>query len=98
MHYFRLIIFLLLITSVTNAYADSCQTLLCMAGKLQGQAGGSDCDASINDYFRILVYGRHDKFDASGTAAARLNYLNSCPADGVGDWPTQINAAYGTVH
>ncbi len=83
--------------AASAAYADPCQTLLCMAGKLQGQSGGSDCSQPIADYFNILVFGRHDSFNPSATATARLNYLNSCPDPGAGDLPTQINAAYGTV-
>ena len=37
------VIFLL---AASIAYADSCQSLLCMAGKLQGQSGGGDCDGA----------------------------------------------------
>lgn len=77
--------------------ANSCDTLLCMAGKLQGQSGGSDCNQPIADYFNIEIFGRHGKFNPGATAAARLDYLNSCPAPGVGSWPTQINAVYGMV-
>ena len=84
--------------AASPAYAsDPCQTLLCMAGKLQGQSGGGDCDTPIGDYFSIVKFGKHGRFNASGTASARLSFLNSCSAPGVGDWPNQINAAYGTM-
>jgi hypothetical protein len=79
------------------AYADSCQTLLCMAGKLQGQSGGGSCTQPIADYFNIHVFGKHDSFNPGATASARHDYLNSCPDSGAGDLPAQINAAYGTV-
>ena len=88
-------LFMVLIASA--AYADSCETLLCMAGKLQGQSGGNSCTGPIADYFNILVFGRHHSFNPGNTATARLNYLNSCPDPGAGDLPAKINAVYGTV-
>jgi len=87
-----------LIFAASGAYASNpCETLLCMVGKLEGQSGGSDCDQPISDYFSIIEYGKHWKFNPSGTAAARLGFLNSCSAPGVGEWPSQINAVYGAM-
>lgn len=76
--------------------SDACASLLCMAGKLQGQPGGPECSGPIGDYFSILKFGKRGRFDASRTANARLQFLTSCPSD-VGDWPTRINASYGTL-
>ena len=82
---------------VSPAYAsDPCAPLLCMAGKLDGQSGGGACSGPIADYFNIIKYGKHWRFSPSSTAAARLNFLNSC-GSGVGNWPTQINAVYGAT-
>jgi hypothetical protein len=81
----------------STVYANPCETLLCMAGKLQGQSSGSDCSTPISDYFGIVRFGKHGRFSPSKTAAARLSFLNSCAAPGIGDWPDRINAVYGTV-
>ena len=43
---YLLLICLAFSTSDARA-ADSCATLLCMAGMLQGQSGGSDCDGDV---------------------------------------------------
>jgi len=93
----RAILFFLVLVAALPACAGSCETLLCMAGKLQGQGGGSDCTQPVADYFSIIEYGKHWRFDPGATAAARLGYLNTCQADGVGDWPLRINAIYGAV-
>ena len=82
-------------TSAANA-SNPCETLLCMAGKLEGQSGGSACSGPIADYFNIIEYGKHWRFSPSSTAAARLNFLKGCGGE-VGDWPAMINAAYGTL-
>lgn len=87
---------LLTIFTAQEAYAGPCETLLCMAGKLQGQSGGAECSAPVSDYFSILRFGRRGRFDPGATAAARLGFLNSCPAPGIGSWPSQINAVFGT--
>ena len=91
------LLFLLIGFVAHSAHAGPCDTLLCMTGKLQGQSGGIECNQPIADYFNIIEYGKHWRFDPSATAAARLGFLNSCQAPGIGDWPTKINAAYGTI-
>ena len=87
------------ITFTANAAfaGNPCNSLLCMAGKLQGQNGGSDCNQPIADYLSILKFGKHGRFSPGNTATARLNFLNSCQAQGAGEWPARINAVYGTV-
>lgn len=94
---FRLyILSLMLIFTASVAHAsDACESLLCMAGKLQGQNGGAACSGPIADYFNIVKYGKHRKFSLSSTVAARLNFLNSC--GGGGEWPAKINAVYGAT-
>jgi len=90
--------FLMAIVCVARAaHANSCDTLLCMAGKLQGQGGGSECNQPVADYFNIVEYGKHWRFNPGATAAARLNFLNSCQAAGDSAWPGKINAVFGTV-
>jgi hypothetical protein len=68
-----------------------------MAGKLAGQSGGSACSQPIADYFNIIKYGKHWRFSANATAAARLGLLNSCASPEIGDLPSQINAVYGAM-
>lgn len=86
-----------LIFTASAAQANPCETLLCMAGKLSGQSGGSACSQPISDYFGIIRYGKHWRFSPGATAAARLNLLNSCPAPGIGNLLSQINAVYGAM-
>jgi len=86
-----------LLFTTSAAHANPCETLLCMAGKLAGQSGGNSCSQPIADYFNIISYGKRWRFNAGGTAAARLNYLNGCASPGIGTLPQQINAVYGTM-
>ncbi len=98
MKIFRVAFLSLVLTfAVGAANAEPCETLLCMAGKLHGQSGGSSCNGPIKDYFNIIKFKKHGKFSPSATAAARLSFLNRCPAPGIGDLPSQINAVYGTL-
>lgn len=87
----------LMLAASTAHAGNSCESVLCMVGKLQGQDGGADCAGPVADYFNIVAFGKHGSFSPSKTANARLNYLNSCPAPGIGDWPSRINATYGMV-
>lgn len=79
------------------ARADSCSTVLCLAGMLQGSSGGDACSGPISDYFSIVRFGKHHSFAAAATAAARLGFLNEC-SDADSSWISEINSAYGTVH
>ncbi|MDA8232793.1 MAG: TrbM/KikA/MpfK family conjugal transfer protein [Magnetospirillum sp.] len=92
-----LLAFILAIGAIaaTSASADSCASVLCLAGMLQGQGGGSQCNGPIADYLNIQVWNK-DGFDAGGTANARMNFLSQCPYDQ--NWLQQINNAYGTTH
>lgn len=98
MHTIRLCLLFIPMLFVTSAaYANPCETLLCMAGKLQGESGGNACSAPISDYFSIIRYGKRWRFNPGATAAARLSFLNGCASPGIGDWPSRINAVYGTL-
>lgn len=60
---------------------DSCETVLCMWGKLKGEFS-VECEPAVQDYFDI-VKRKHGKIKWSSTSNARLQFLNSCPtADG----------------
>lgn len=70
---------LLLGLSVTaGAWASSCDTVICMAGKVQGQSGGDDCNQAIKDFFSIKRY-HHGHLDLGPTSDARRQFLDQCP-------------------
>lgn len=70
---------LLLGLSMTGpAWASSCDTLMCMAGKVNGQSGGDDCNQPIKDFFSIKKY-HHGHLDLGPTSDARRQFLNDCP-------------------
>jgi hypothetical protein len=62
---------------------DPCQSLICMAGKVQGGVvgnGGSQggCSRGIGDFLSIIkTHNGH--MDLTATPNARRDYLNSCP-------------------
>ena len=60
------------------AWASSCDTLMCMAGKVQGQSGGNDCDQPIKDFFAIKRF-HHGHLDLGPTSDARRQFLDQCP-------------------
>ncbi|MDR5781243.1 TrbM/KikA/MpfK family conjugal transfer protein [Caballeronia sp. LZ065] len=69
----------LLGVSVTElASASSCDSLMCMAGKVQGQSGGGGCDQPIKDFFSIKRY-HHGHLDLGPTSDARRQFLDQCP-------------------
>ena len=84
-------------TGISSAQAsDSCKSLLCLSGQLQGEIGISGCSEAIADYFNIVEFGRHGSFNPGKTANSRLDFLNSCSAPGMGDWVNRINNTYGS--
>ena len=73
------VLMMLLGVSVTvPAWATSCDTLMCMAGKVQGQSGGGDCDQPIKDFFAIKRF-HHGHLDLGPTSDARRQFLDQCP-------------------
>jgi hypothetical protein len=73
-----LLALLLGVSMAAPAWASSCDTLMCMAGKVQGNAGGSDCDQEIKDFFAIKRY-HHGHLDLGPTSDARRQFLDQCP-------------------
>lgn len=74
---------LVLVTAVivipqTAAAKDSCETVLCMWGKLNGEVD-PQCEPPIQDYFDIIKR-KHGKIKWSTTSDARQKYLNDCGA------------------
>lgn len=74
---------------------DACESVLCLAGLLQGESGGSACDGAIEDYFSIQVFKR-GSFKPSATQKKRGNYLNGCESADAG-WKSNINNTYGKL-
>lgn len=88
---------MVLTIALSCGYAsDSCQAVLCLAGKLQSNSGGTACDASIATYFAIKRFTNEGNFDAALTSAARLHYLQGCPT-AQPEWIERINDAFGGV-
>lgn len=84
--------------STPSAFAQNdpaCEAVVCLAGKIAGQSGGSACNGSINKYFSIVVKKR-GKFNPSRTADARNSWLSQCSTDTSGSI-SRINAKYGRV-
>ncbi|TXC85480.1 conjugal transfer protein [Paraburkholderia azotifigens] len=65
---------LLGLSATTVASASSCESLICMAGKVQGQSGGDDCNQAIKDFFSIKRY-HHGHLDLGRQAMHAGSFL-----------------------
>ncbi|CAE6519030.1 TrbM [Nitrosomonas nitrosa] len=72
---------------------DSCSTVLCMAGMLQGSGVVSGCKRFVQDYFDIILFNSHGGISLNKTFKARGRFLGQCTS--VGNWPDMINNKYG---
>ena len=72
---------------------DSCNTVLCMAGMLQGAGVVSGCKGSVQDYFDIIRFNSHGGISLNKTFYARGQFLGKCAT--AGNWPQMINSQYG---
>jgi hypothetical protein len=81
--------------SVNANAADPCKAIICLAGELTGEGGGSECSDAIQDYLGIQVW-KHGKFKPSDTAKKRNSFLNGCPAD-AGEYKKKIGDKFGKV-
>lgn len=72
----------------------SCGAVLCLAGDMVGQGGGTNCAGYIAQYFSIIDW-HHGHLDAGPTSRDRMNFLNQCPSQ---DPATKqaVNDRYGT--
>lgn len=71
--------------SSTALAKDPCQSLLCMAGMVQGSVKGNSqdgCASGVSDFMSIVKM-HHGHMDYTATPGARQSYLNSC--SGAGD-------------
>ncbi len=84
-----------LATQAAPAFAkDPCETVLCMAGMLQGKGTVSGCSGPVSDFFSI-VKTRKGKFKASATQEARRDFVNQCESNN--GWGDRIANKYGKV-
>jgi TrbM len=72
---------------------DSCGTVLCMAGMLQGVGVVSECKGFVQDYFDIILLNSHGGISLNKTFKARGKFLGNCTS--AGNWPDMINSKYG---
>ena len=91
-----LAIFMLMFLFVAPAKAkDSCSTVLCMAGMLQGSGVVSGCKSFVQDYFDIIKFNKHGGISLNKTSQARGQFLGQCKS--AGNWPQMINKQYGKM-
>ncbi|HEN3303475.1 TPA: conjugal transfer protein [Yersinia enterocolitica] len=67
-------------SSTTANPDDPCTIVMCMAGKVMGASGGSDCDKAITNFYSINSFKKHHRFDASSTSDLRKKLLGNCPS------------------
>lgn len=56
---------------------DPCTVFLCMAGKVMGAGGNSECSKPEKTFFSIISK-KHKKFNGGRTASARNSFLGQC--------------------
>nr|BCU00372.1 hypothetical protein [uncultured bacterium] len=84
-----------LATLAPSAFAkDPCETVLCMAGMLQGKGVVTGCDGPVSDFFDI-VKKKHGSFKPDATQDARREFVNQCPTPG--GWGDKIADKYGRI-
>ncbi|MBD8829019.1 TrbM/KikA/MpfK family conjugal transfer protein [Pseudomonas sp. CFBP 13602] len=85
----------LLTAHASSAFAkDPCETVLCMAGMLQGKGVVTGCDGPVADFFDI-VKKKHGSFRPDATQNARRQFVNQCPTPG--GWGDKIADKYGRI-
>ena len=91
----KLLILLALMFSASSPVhaKDSCSTVLCMAGMLQGTGVTSGCRNFVQDYFSIILFNSHGGISLSKTSKERGKFLGQCST--AGNWPEMINSQYG---
>jgi hypothetical protein len=75
---------------------DSCATVLCMFGMLEGAGVSSACKGPIEDYFSIIKFGSHGQMLTGHTNSAREKFTGSCSSASP-DVLSKINSKYGRV-
>lgn len=82
-------------TQATWVFAkDPCETVLCMAGMLNGQVKAEGCDGPVADFFSI-VKKKHGEFKPDATQDARREFVNQCPTPE--GWGDKIADKYGRL-
>lgn len=90
--YFISFIVMLFLSAPVQA-KDSCSTVLCMAGMLQGVGVVSECKEFVQDYFDIILFNSHGGISLNKTFKAHGKFLGKCTS--AGNWPDMINSKYG---
>ena len=85
--------FLMSLFAAPSSAKDSCSTVLCMAGMLQGSGVVEGCKGLVKDYFSIIKFNNHGGISLNRTFKARGKFLNKCGS--AGGWPDMINSKYG---
>lgn len=72
---------------------DACGAIICLAGEMTGNSGGSACSPYIKEYFSIIAK-KNGNFNPARTAQKRMDWLNQCPM-GNDDTGDKVNSRYG---
>ena len=88
-------LFLLLVSSSPVYAKDSCTTVLCMAGMLQGVGVVDGCNGAVKDYFSIIKLNGHGGISLNKTFKARGKFLKKCSSNS--GWAKKINKKYGRL-
>jgi hypothetical protein len=75
---------------------DSCKSMLCMAGMIQGSGVVDNCDSAVRNYFSIVKFDFDGDFDPDDTANERGAFLGGCKFDPE-NWASKINDQFGKM-
>lgn len=69
---------LTLISAMPAQAKDPCKAVLCLAGMLTGNDGGSECKSAVNDYFSIVKF-KKGKFKKAQLKKLAALFYNNAP-------------------
>lgn len=89
------VIVIALVTQASPVFAKNpCETVLCMAGMLQGKGTVDGCENAVSDFFDIVVK-KNGEFKPDATQDARREFVNQCTTNN--GWGDKIADKYGTT-
>ena len=81
--------------SIPAQAKNACETVICLAGLVQGSGKVSECGGAYADYFDIRKFKR-GKFRPDRTFNARASFLDQCSQGGI--WNSKINNKFGRLY
>tara|TARA_R110002111_G_scaffold115634_16_gene176628 strand:+ start:393 stop:692 length:300 start_codon:yes stop_codon:yes gene_type:complete len=80
--------------SIPAQAKNACETVICLAGLVQGGSKVSNCGGAYSNYFSIRKF-KKGKFRPDRTFNARASFLGQCPQGGI--WNSKINNKFGRL-